>query len=959
MLAQAILHAADHDAVRGITASAPLDRSLEAMESLAGEVLRLMRTDARRALDVADRTVVIADALGDDVSRARATWIRAHGLSGVLRNRDAARAYETAASLYRALGDRLQEAKVAIGWINALMYVGEYAKAVRIGTRARDVFVRRRMHPEAARISMNLGNVYNRLERRREALREYDRSLRSARRLADPVMIRVIQFNRANALKSLGKLEQAERLYRDVREEALADGETRTAGFAEYSLGALALQTGEYARAYAHLDASRAVFEELDDAHYHTLALTGLAELFVEINAYARARTMAERAGSMAESHGIGVERARCALLEGIARLELDERRRGSACLRAARATFRREKNRVAAGLCALYLAELDRREGRLAAARRGIQAAIRAFEAERLPLRQAAAYLRLAEVDLERRRCRDARDAVSAARRALSRTHSPWLRAKLDHVEGRIARTDGRLGAALRAFRAAVRRTESLRGRVGIDEFRVSFGEDKAPIYADLVHALLRSDRRSAVAEAFQVSECSRARSLVELLAGRIDAAAGNAAGSARLMSRLRELRSELNWWSGFDAGATQPRDEARLRRSRRQLRRCEEEIADTVGRLRARDGALASLTGGDTTTLEEVRGWLGRATLVEYHVSAHGTVAFVITRDGARVVQLGATRESIEQMLTRLRFHFEKCAWGDEYTRSREEALLGLLRPELRAAGALLWEPLGVETKDVVLVPHGPLHSLPFYALVDSAGASLVERHTFRWLPSASVHRHVRPRGVGGRRRRRARVLAVGAGDASIPRVEEEVRHVRSLFDDGRVLSGSEATRDRLFEAGRGADVLHVATHGVFRDDDPHFSSLQLSDGWLSLYDLYGLRLDATLVCLSACQSGRSWVGSGDEIVGLARGFLHAGARNLLVSLWPVHDDSTMRLMTRFYGHLRAGVDATEALPAAMRELRDERYHPYYWAPFVLVGSGGRIAGPARLEIGDTEPL
>jgi CHAT domain-containing protein len=111
------------------------------------------------------------------------------------------------------------------------------------------------------------------------------------------------------------------------------------------------------------------------------------------------------------------------------------------------------------------------------------------------------------------------------------------------------------------------------------------------------------------------------------------------------------------------------------------------------------------------------------------------------------------------------------------------------------------------------------------------------------------------------------------------------------------------------------------------------------------MSVHDLYGMRLDAGLVCLSACQSGRSWIGAGDELVGLARGFLHAGARNLVVSLWPVHDDSTVRLMDAFYARLGSGLAVEEALRAAMLELRRELPHPYQWAPFVVIGRGGMV--------------
>jgi CHAT domain-containing protein len=182
---------------------------------------------------------------------------------------------------------------------------------------------------------------------------------------------------------------------------------------------------------------------------------------------------------------------------------------------------------------------------------------------------------------------------------------------------------------------------------------------------------------------------------------------------------------------------------------------------------------------------------------------------------------------------------------------------------------------------------------------------------------------------------------MLVVGVEDQRIPKVREEVDRVRGLFPHHRVLKDDEATIEAFSIAAREADYLHVAAHGIFRQDDPQFSALRLADGWLSLYDIYGLRLRAKLVSLSACQSGRSWIGGGDEMVGLVRGFLYAGASSLLVSQWPVNDSTAADLMAGFYRGLRSGEPAAAALRNAMQKVRAEHPHPYHWAPFALIGS------------------
>jgi CHAT domain-containing protein len=117
--------------------------------------------------------------------------------------------------------------------------------------------------------------------------------------------------------------------------------------------------------------------------------------------------------------------------------------------------------------------------------------------------------------------------------------------------------------------------------------------------------------------------------------------------------------------------------------------------------------------------------------------------------------------------------------------------------------------------------------------------------------------------------------------------------------------------------------------------------FSSIKLADSYLALYDLYHMNLPAELLTLSGCVTGLNVVAGGDELLGLTRGLLYAGAQSLLLSLWEVDDRSTSELMKEFYGFLMRGWRKADALRLAMLELRKRCPHPYYWAPFKLIGS------------------
>jgi CHAT domain-containing protein len=116
--------------------------------------------------------------------------------------------------------------------------------------------------------------------------------------------------------------------------------------------------------------------------------------------------------------------------------------------------------------------------------------------------------------------------------------------------------------------------------------------------------------------------------------------------------------------------------------------------------------------------------------------------------------------------------------------------------------------------------------------------------------------------------------------------------------------------------------------------------FSGIRLGETYLSLYDLYQLKVECELFTLSGCATGVNVVASGDELLGLTRGLLYAGARSVLLTLWNVHDLSTAEFMTAFYRHWKDNSSKPMALRAAMLELRDRYPHPYYWAPFALTG-------------------
>jgi CHAT domain-containing protein len=233
------------------------------------------------------------------------------------------------------------------------------------------------------------------------------------------------------------------------------------------------------------------------------------------------------------------------------------------------------------------------------------------------------------------------------------------------------------------------------------------------------------------------------------------------------------------------------------------------------------------------------------------------------------------------------------------------------------------------------LVIVPHGLLHQVPFHALFDGE-RYLLERFEISYAPSAKVYSLCQQQTPSVS----DKALVMSVADPLIPAVTEEARAVARHLPGAEVLSDEQATTRALRGASPGCRVLHLASHGQFRSDNPMFSSLKLHDGWLTAADVMQLELAGALVTLSACESGRNEVFGGDELIGLTRAFLGVGAATLVVSLWLVQDEATARLMENYYERLREGVGPARALRAAQLAIKDEHPHPYYWAPFVVVG-------------------
>jgi len=320
-----------------------------------------------------------------------------------------------------------------------------------------------------------------------------------------------------------------------------------------------------------------------------------------------------------------------------------------------------------------------------------------------------------------------------------------------------------------------------------------------------------------------------------------------------------------------------------------------------------------------------------------------------WIVDRDGARFVRLPPVSE-IAALVERFR---------DEA--GRPTVTMSSRVPGNVEAGKLLGA-LGLsglaEGRRLLVVPDGPLHHLPFGALQEQ-GRYLIEDHEIVVVPSATTLALMRREPV-----RTAPGGFLGIGDpeapsedprfSSLPDSAKALADIAAAFAPERrvVLEGARCTkqelRDQPLDSFR---YVHFATHGWLDRERPGYFGLRLrasgpeaAEDFLTLDEVFSLRLGADLVVLAACNSGLGEQLRGEGLVGMARGFLYAGARSLMVTLWNVGDATTAEFMRRFYAELRSGRTVSDAMRrtqiGSIRSGHRALRQPYSWAPFVLIG-------------------
>lgn len=899
--------------------------------------------DAVERLVVADVTlaqlggmlaVELAEQAGADLERARAQRVLGQSLAYAGEFASALDCFQRSISLAEQAGLDMEAARARMSSIHALSEMGAHERARAAAHAARDTFQRLGEPRQAARVDANLGTVTLAHGRPAQAL-EYLTRARDA--LADePVAAAQIDSNRGKALMLMDRHAEAGQVWEAALQTFLREDLPWAAAIVEGNLAELRARQGKLQMALEHFERTRQHLEQeaapaelarLLTDHAEVLALSGLTH---------DAARIYREALPILESSGNRVETAKAALGLAEASLRLDRVADTQAHIEKAEQALNGLEQNLMRARAATLRAELLLRTNQFAEAESHALRAL-AYASDR-PVSTTIARLTLGRINRAAGNWHEAREHIRCAAQSAAAVGVAALLAEVLQDRGELHAEMGRQDDALEDLKKAVRLIERVRGTLQSERFRTAFHARKLEAYDLLIAlALTGSAPEKHLALAFETAERAKSRSLLE--AARRTIVGSEPEAGEEGLAQLENHRATLDILYSqvaderFAEGASPPADRVHS------IRELENEVAELESRLVLRRGGRGFFAA--PMKLGEVQAALReQEALVQFCQVRDSFAAFVVRRQSVHVTSTLADMPAVTQAVDRVLFQIRR-GLRTAHTGTRAQRALADARRELASLGALLLAPLREflqDTRRLRLVPHGVLHAAPLHAAILN-DRYLIEDFEIVFAPSASLSLRSEPARLAGM----THGLIVGVADERAPQIQDEVQSLATLMPGATLIANEDATVRNVREAVSGVDLLHLACHGQFSPDLPEASGVRLADRWWTVREIQRQRLRARLVTLSGCETGRTSVSRGDEVMGLLRSFLSAGAESLVLSQWTVADQSAVSLMRQFYERLLSPVSKltySEALRAAQLGQMAHTAHPAHWAAFLAMG-------------------
>ncbi|HNP71662.1 MAG TPA: CHAT domain-containing protein [Kouleothrix sp.] len=911
------------------------------VEYLKGEADRHWWINANQSVEFADLIVAIGRARGDVWQEALGTMARGDALKFVGNVEEAWRLLGHAGELFGSIGDEVGWARTRIGRLVICQELQQVRQATDDAEIARGIFQRYAEHERLFGLYNNLAMTYSRLGNQQRALELYLAAQQILPQLSrnNAQHTSLLATNLGFCHHMLGEFGKAKHYYEQAKQLFEQRREPRGMALIEHNLAHIAMLQGQYRTALSVLhhvrDSYRSQGLALDATHVDR----DIVEIYLLLNRYTEARDLAQRV--------IGEYRAHeSAYREGLTLIHLATAEANLRQTQAAAYALKQAETLFASIGAPTWHDIAQLRRGQLALRTGDTLAALDIAAASIASLRQYPVEYGTANVlrgqSFLALGAPDAAASCARAALAIGKSSIPTLRYDAHLLLGAIAERLGQERRALRHYRAAIATIDQLQRRLTIT-LRSNFLDTRGEAFAAIMRLYLGSGQAVC---AFEALEGAKSQNILGYLSNREQLRWRNTGAHYQsLVEELSRLRAEHRWFYhlAYEQVALEEGEQPRIAPEQARA-----EVALREGRMRAITEQLYLESGDDRQAAVaapqtgEVQQQLAPGTLlVEFYNDGNTMWAFTLGRSELAMRRLPTSTAAIDQLIAQLRANVEfalKAGAGTPLSRNLARVahrILGQLYEALLAPLAGSWG--GIER--LIVVPYGALHYLPFHLLYDGEHYA-IERREVVVLPAAGLLTRRPPQRAPG-----ARVLC-HSWQGRLSQTLAEARIVHDLFG-GEIHAESAATRARL--GSPPTQLLHIAAHGQHRLDQPDLSYIELGDGQLYTDDLLQHDLSYELVTLSACETGRAHVAAGDELIGLGRGFLYAGAGALITSLWQIPDALTTDFMQRLYTSLHAGASKTAALRAAQRAIHADApdLHPAFWGAFQLAGDPRPLSG------------
>ena len=913
-----------------------LETARKLADRLKAEAEHYFRIDPNVSLHCSEEIIRVGETVNDAGILALGTMSRGDGLWMHHRGREAWEMFIRAGDLFQQIGDEIGWARTCIGRSLVCVEMNRVEDTLNDAKAAREIFLKHQQYEKLIRLETNVAGVFGLLAEYQATIEQCQVAMQfmeSTQQVDDSKLI-VIYILMGYAYQGLGHLRGSLTAYEQARALMVANGETFGVVQVDLSIINVAQAQGNNRKA---LQLIHRTIDQIQHQFLHdnSREMMHLVQGYLFLNRFNDARNLAHQTIAKHGDNPDNDDLALVLLQSAVAEAALGNFDQAFQDLERAERVYVNLNATARLGTVYLYRAQVALRQGNYAVVREAARAAAMHTQQNKQQVDYLTSLLLFIRVEIADGQFENARLIAYDVQKLARQLHIPHLRYEAHFLLGKTAEHLGLPNRAIRHYQAATAMMERIQRSLVLTS-RADFMADKQDSITALVRLNLVLGR---VENAFTALERAKAQVWLSYL-GQLDHLRWlhDDPQSQSLIEELTQLREEHHWFYNI-------RHDPVFREQQHITMSTEEAAAEASLRER-RLSALteqlylhSSVEDLAATTPVPIRGIQEHlppgTAMIAYYTDGCDWWGFFLDGQTIEARPLPQSGDTIEKLIDKWQSNVNR-ALRTTPGSADAQMLTDYAVPLMRRLYNTLLQPFAERLDSIerlVIVPYGALHYLPFQLLHDG-DQYLIEKTEIAILPTASLITREPPR-----QQRGALALAYN-WDERLHYTAEEANRVVGRF------SGQAFCEDQAVEAALSTppgQILHISAHGQYRIDQPEFSYIQLADGPLYTDDLFQHDLPYELVTLSACETARGRAAAGDELIGLGRGFLFAGAGALIASLWRVEETITSQLMEELYQQLDCGASKAAALRSAQLALMRAYpgLHPAFWGAFELIGN------------------